>query len=123
MRTRKTDIDPGVPSFTLVATDALAVPIIQSYSNLCEDFELRDQAIEVRRALEEVIEWQKDHPDKVHLPSHQHRNLDPLPGYFALLKSFVDWFEKNDGVADDFGELIIVAQAKHYLEDWDAEKT
>lgn len=118
MRIRKTDVDPGVPSFTIVAKDVLAVPTLEQYKRICNAFGLVDQTREVQRAIDEVVAWQEQHREDTHLPSHQHRNLEPPPGYFDLLQAFVNWFEENDGVADDFGELFIVKQAKHYLESW-----
>jgi hypothetical protein len=121
MRIRQTDVDPGVPSFTLVASDALITPAIRTYIETCNAFGLDKQASEVNRALMEIMSWQDRNSNDTHLPSHQHRNLDPPPGYFALLKAFVEWFEEHDGIADDWGELVIVKHARYFLEKWNEE--
>jgi hypothetical protein len=117
-RLRKTDVDPGIPSFTLVATDVLVIDALYEYKAACDRAGLLGQIPEIDNVIEEFLRWRNAHPDQVHLPNYQHRNLDPPPGYFALLKKFVDWFHENDGGADDFGRFTFVARAEMMLEDW-----
>jgi hypothetical protein len=60
------------PVFPLKATDALAYPVIVSYSRMCRDFGCEDHAHEVAKAAEEFRLWQVVNSRSTHLPNHHH---------------------------------------------------
>lgn len=61
-----------MPTFTIKAQDALAVPTLRAYYNECLEHGLHDQADEVAIAIEEMRAWQRDHVGATKLPDHPH---------------------------------------------------
>src|SRR5262245_6905922 len=61
-----------MPVFTIKAKDRLAVHAVAAYRALCERHGLGEQATEVSKALVEMAEWRRRHPDLIHLPDHPH---------------------------------------------------
>lgn len=63
--------DP-MPVFTIKAKDILAGPAIRQYRELCAAYGLHDQAVEVDKAVAEIVEWQNRNLGAVKLPDHPH---------------------------------------------------
>jgi DNA polymerase III epsilon subunit-like protein len=63
----------AMPTFTILAKDAIAPETLAAYRDLCSRFGLIDQAREVQKALEEIADWQKANPTEVKMPDHQHQ--------------------------------------------------
>lgn len=61
-----------MPVFVLKAQDKLAPFTVEAYHGLCCAAGLYDQACEVSDALEEIVAWQRRHPDRVKMPDHKH---------------------------------------------------
>lgn len=72
----KRGLDP-MPVFTIKGKDALAPGVIEAYRRECDRRGLHDQAMQVRLAWREVVEWQQRNPDRVKLPDHQHMPVSP----------------------------------------------
>lgn len=63
--------DP-MPLFTIKAKDKLAVLAVEHYAQLCREHGLSEQAVEVDRAADELIDWRERNPGQVKLPDHPH---------------------------------------------------
>lgn len=73
------DPDP-MPVFTIKAKDRLALAAVEEYAKLCETFYLPLQAAQVRLAIDEMIGWQKRHPDLIQYPDHEHVPVTGVAG-------------------------------------------
>jgi hypothetical protein len=62
----------GMPVFVIKGQDALAIQAIAEYRNLCVQFGLSEQAVQVQLAIDEVEAWQAANPGRVKLPDHEH---------------------------------------------------
>ena len=65
------DGDP-MPVFTIKAKDRLAVSAVHAYQKLCMAYGIREQAAEVGKALAEILDWRRRHPQLIKLPDHVH---------------------------------------------------
>lgn len=66
-----TNQDP-MPVFVLKGKDALAPGVVDYYRRECHRHGLIDQAKQVGLAFEEMAAWQRDNPERVKLPAHNH---------------------------------------------------
>lgn len=62
--------DTQEPIFVIRAKDALAIPTVRAYYRECVEHGRLDQSRHVDAAIQELIEWQEDHPVKY--PDHEH---------------------------------------------------
>lgn len=67
----KGEQDP-MPVFVIKAKDNLALEAIWHYREKCLAAGLTDQALQVRKAYREVLEWRKRHSDHCQMPDHPH---------------------------------------------------
>lgn len=67
----------GMPVFPIKAKDALAPEAVAAYRDLCERYELHDQAVQVQLALDEITAWQAANEELLKLPDHQHVGVTP----------------------------------------------
>lgn len=61
-----------MPVFVIKGKDWLAPDAVDAYRRLCLDSGLPEQAVQVALAGEEIRGWQRRHPDRVRVPSHEH---------------------------------------------------
>jgi hypothetical protein len=66
------ETDPE-PVFVFRAQDALVMSGITAYYSKCLIAGLKEHAAEVNKAMQEIREWQRRHPDRVKLPDHKHQ--------------------------------------------------
>lgn len=64
--------EPGEPVFVVRGKDALALEAVTAYHTACCQAGLLDQAVEVTKAIVEIVRWQRDNQSKVKLPDHVH---------------------------------------------------
>jgi hypothetical protein len=61
-----------MPVFVLKAQDRLTLFAVAHYLTLCEVAACDEQALEVRKALKEIADWQTRNPEKLKFPDHKH---------------------------------------------------
>lgn len=61
-----------MPVFVIKAKDKLAITAIWYYEQLCVQQNLIEQADEVRKAREEMSDWQANNLDLLQMPDHKH---------------------------------------------------
>lgn len=61
-----------MPTFTIKAQDALAIPTLRAYQLECVAHGLELQAEEVAKAIAEFAWWQETHINETKLPHHKH---------------------------------------------------
>lgn len=61
-----------MPTFTIKAQDALALPALRAYHDECVAHGLSRQAYEVAQSMDEFRWWQETHIDETKLPDHKH---------------------------------------------------
>lgn len=59
------------PIFTIRAQDALAVPSLIAYRDICTDHGLLDQADKVQDRIQEFMGWQRENEKHTHLPKYK----------------------------------------------------
>lgn len=71
--------DP-MPVFVIRAKDALAVPVLRTYIQECQEHGLAEQAMAVHAAVDEIRAWQQRNIDLTKLPDHPHVPATPTTG-------------------------------------------
>lgn len=69
------DQDP-MPVFVIKAKDKLALRTLAAYQDFCTELGLDEQANEVGKASDEMVDWRSRNPDQVKLPDHMHVPVD-----------------------------------------------
>jgi hypothetical protein len=70
-----------MPVFVIKAKDKLAVKAVIGYQERCLEAGLDHQADEVRKAVSEIVEWQRRNPALVQTPDHDHVPAASVPSH------------------------------------------
>ena len=71
-------VEDDEPVFLIRGRDILAPEAVQAYMNLCKVLCLDEQAGEVDKAIDEIVEWQEANPNLVKDPDHAHVNVGDM---------------------------------------------
>lgn len=63
------------PTFVLRGQDVLALPVVRFYARECEEHGLADQATQAWLAHDDMLDFQRQHRDRVKLPDHRHESV------------------------------------------------